>query len=60
MRYQLRKEKSKHFGTLVRPVVEVKLHGAVSVNEVFYVDSGADVSIIPRSVGELLELELKE
>ena len=60
MRYQLRKENSKHFGTIVRPVVEVSLHGAEGVNEVFYVDSGADITIIPRSVGELLELELKE
>lgn len=60
MKYQFRKERSKYFGTIVRPVVEVRLHGAVSVNEVFYVDSGADVTIIPRSVGELLELELRE
>jgi len=60
VKYQLRKERLKHFGSIFRPVVEVRLYGAVSVNEIFYVDSGADITIIPRSVGELLELVLKE
>jgi hypothetical protein len=60
MKYQLRKERTRHFGILLRPVVEVILHGGVTVKEIFYVDSGADITIIPRSVGELLQLELVE
>ena len=60
VRFDFRKEKSKHFGTIYRPVAKVKLFGEVIVKEIFYVDSGADLTIIPRSVGELLGLKLKE
>lgn len=60
VRFRYRKENSKHFGTVSRPVATVRLFGKVAVREVFYVDSGADLTIFPRSVGELLGLELKE
>ena len=60
VRFEFRQEKSKHFGTILRPVATVKLFGEFPVKEIFYVDSGADLTIIPRSVGELLELDLKE
>ena len=30
------------------------------IKETFYIDSGADVTLIPRSVGELLGLKIKD
>ena len=60
MRFEFREEKSEHFGTIPRPVAEVKLFGKVTVKEIFYVDSGADITILPRSVGELLGFELRD
>jgi len=60
VRFEFREEKSKHFGSIYRPIAEVRLHGEVVVNELFYIDSGADITIIPRTVGELLGLHLEE
>lgn len=56
--FDFRKEKSGMFGEILRPVAKVNLlHKNISIPEIFYVDSGADITLIPRSVGELLALE---
>lgn len=53
--FDFRKEKSGLFGDILRPVAKVNLiHKKIVVPQIFYVDSGADISLIPRSVGELL------
>lgn len=55
--FDFRKEKSGLFGEIYRPVVKaILIHKKNIVPEIFYVDSGADLTLIPRSVGEILEL----
>jgi len=56
--FGFRKEKSSLFGEIKRPVARVILiNKEIKIPEIFYVDSGADITLIPRSVGELLQLE---
>lgn len=58
LEFDFRKERSGIFGVIYRPVAKVLLvHKNRSVPEIFYVDSGADITLIPRSVGELLTFE---
>ena len=43
-----------------RPVARIILiNGKTQVPEMVYVDSGADVTLIPRSVGELLNFKIE-
>lgn len=59
MEFDYRKEPSGLFGNIGRPVARIVLiSGARQIPEVFYVDSGADITLIPRSVGELLGFSL--
>ncbi|MCG2826736.1 MAG: hypothetical protein L6265_09115 [Thermoplasmatales archaeon] len=60
VRFNYRKQKSKAFGTVYRPMGEILLIYERKVKETFYIDSGADVTLIPRSVGELLGLKIKD
>jgi len=54
-------EKSKLFGTMLRPVAVVKLKQADRVVPVeMYVDSGADVTVIPRRLGEFLGFVIEQ
>ena len=56
--FAFRKERSKVFGDILRPVAKLTVsYHNYEVPEIFYVDSGADVTLIPRSVGEILRLE---
>lgn len=56
--FGFRKEKSGLFGEILRPVAKVTLVFKKNVvPEIFYVDSGADITLIPRSVGEILGFE---
>ncbi len=58
-----RKERSKIFGTIYRPVARVKFKFAderVWMPEWMYVDSGADITLMPRSVGDLLGFEMNK
>lgn len=58
--FDFRKEESSIFGPLFRPVARVFLvKDKVKLPEIFYVDSGADVTLIPRSVGEILGFKVK-
>ena len=54
-------EESKLFGTVLRPVAVVKLKQADRVVPVeMYVDSGADVTVIPMRLGEFLGFVIKQ
>jgi len=51
-------EDSELFGRIARPVAEVSLRSKTVpwIQTFMYIDSGADISVIPRQVGEALEL----
>lgn len=58
--FDFRKEESSIFGPILRPVARIFLiKGKIKVPEIFYVDSGADVTLIPKSVGEILGFKVK-
>jgi len=58
--FAFRRESSDLFGSIWRPVARVVvIHRRRRVPQLFYVDSGADVSLIPKSVGDLLGLTLR-
>jgi len=48
------REKSQLVGTIPRPVARVILNN--NYPHLLYVDSGADITLLPRSVGELIGL----
>lgn len=57
--FAFRRESSDLFGSIWRPVARViVIHRRRRVPQLFYVDSGADVTLIPKSVGDLLGLTL--
>lgn len=58
--FPYREERSKIFGRIYRPVARVKIKSEnVWVPQWMYVDSGADITLIPRSVGDLLGFEVE-
>lgn len=61
MKFEYKKEFSKTLGTIYRPVAEVFfIHEDKEIRDFPYVDSGADITLIPRSVGELLGFEVEK
>ena len=57
--FAFRKETSALFGSIGRPVARlIVIHRRRRVPQLFYVDSGADITLIPKSVGDLLGLTL--
>ena len=57
--FAFRKERSNLLGSIWRPVARViVIHRHRRVPQFFYVDSGADLTLIPKSVGDLLGLTL--
>jgi hypothetical protein len=57
--FAFRKESSGLFGSIGRPVARlIVIHRRRRVPQLFYVDSGADITLIPKSVGDLLGLTL--
>jgi hypothetical protein len=57
--FAFRREGSDLFGSIWRPVARVTvIHRRRRVPQLFYVDSGADVTLLPKSVGNLLGLTL--
>ena len=53
-----RKEQSTLFGSIWRPVAEVLLEGPDGrFVDLFYIDSGADITLISDEVGEILGLK---
>jgi len=59
MEFQFRKVFSKRLGEVLKPIIPVTLIGAKERAGVsMLLDSGADLSLIPYSVGEAIGLEL--
>lgn len=59
--FDFREEESRIFGTILRPVAEVIfINNNKEVLESVYVDSGADISLIPKSVGDTLGFEIEK
>lgn len=57
--FPFEQRQSQRFGTILKPIIPVRISGpARSVNILMLLDSGADMSILPYSVGETLGLEL--
>jgi Retroviral aspartyl protease. len=57
--FQFEKIYSKRLGEVLKPIIPVTIIGAKrSVNVFMLLDSGADLSLIPYSVGEAIGLEL--
>ena len=57
--FDFRKEESRLFGTISRPVARVIFinHGK-ELAEHLYIDSGADITLVPKSVGEWLGFKI--
>lgn len=59
LEFAFRREQSGIFGPILRPVAQVVLvNGRNKVPEILYVDSGADITIVSKSVGELLGFKI--
>jgi len=60
--FNYRKEKSTITGNILRPIASVKFKSKENtwIELRLYIDSGADITIIPLSFGRLLGLELKK
>jgi len=59
MEFDFKEEKSRIFGDVLRPVAEVIfVNNKREILESVYVDSGADITLIPKSVGELLGFKI--
>ena len=59
--FQYRKEHSPVLGEIYRPSAEVILKHRNKIALFYpYIDSGADITLIPRSLGEMLGLELSD
>jgi hypothetical protein len=57
-----RKEKSGLLGDILRPVaqLEIKSEKTDWFSVIMYIDSGADISLVPRNFGSLLGLDLTQ
>ena len=60
--FNYRKEKSTITGNILRPIASVKFKSKENswIELRLYIDSGADITLIPLSFGRLLGLELKK
>jgi hypothetical protein len=53
--FAFRKESSGLFGSIGRPVARIiVIHRRRRVPQLFYVDSGADITLIPKSISNML------
>lgn len=59
--FKWRAESSRVFGTIERPVAEIWVQGKNGEwqDTVVYVDSGADVTILPRSFAHILGIDIE-
>ena len=56
--FDFRDESSGLFGRIKRPVAKIILiNKHKKIPQIFYVDSGADITLVPRSIGEILDLD---
>ncbi|MBS3056889.1 MAG: aspartyl protease family protein [Candidatus Aenigmarchaeota archaeon] len=59
--FYFREEKSRIFGSILRPVAEIIfINNEKEILESVYIDSGADVSLIPKSVGDALGFTIEK
>ena len=59
--FDFREEQSRLFGPILRPVAEIVfVNGNKEILESVYVDSGADVSLMPKSVGDALGFTIEK
>ena len=60
--FAYRKEKSRLLGDILRPVAQLELRTEKSgwFSVIMYIDSGADISLVPRNFGVLLGLDLTQ
>lgn len=57
--FEFRLEHSRLFGSVYRPVARIIfINQEMEVPEWVYVDSGADMTLIPKSVGDLLGIKI--
>lgn len=57
--FDFKKEKSRIFGSILRPVAAITfVNEKIEILESLYVDSGADVTLISKSVGDLLGFKI--
>ncbi len=57
--FELEKRQTQRFGEILKPILPVTIIGPKrSLNIFMLLDSGADLSLIPYSVGETIGLEL--
>jgi len=56
--FPFERRQSQRFGAIFKPIIPVRISGPIrAVNVFMLVDSGADLSILPYSVGETLGLQ---
>jgi len=60
--FDYREEESRIFGKVLRPVIAAEVKSEKSEWQPFiaYIDSGADISVAPKSFGEALKLDLSQ
>ncbi|MBI2581345.1 hypothetical protein HYV85_06120 [Candidatus Woesearchaeota archaeon] len=59
--FDFKKEQSRLLGPVLRPVARITLvNQEIEVPEHLYVDSGADLTLIPKSVGDLLGFKVSQ
>lgn len=59
--FNFREEHSRIFGNILRPVAYVVFkNSGIEVPQWVYVDSGADMTLLPKSMGELLGFKLRD
>ena len=60
--FAYRKEKSGLLGDILRPVAQLEIKSEKSgwFPIIMYIDSGADISLVPRNFGSLLGLDLRK
>jgi hypothetical protein len=61
IRFHYRKETSAVLGTVLRPVADVVLEsGSLKVEAALYIDSGADITMVPLGLGKALGFKQHE
>ena len=61
IRFHYRKETSAVLGTVLRPVADVMLEsGSLKVEAALYIDSGADITMVPLGLGKALGFKQHE
>ncbi len=59
--FDFKEEPSSLFGKILRPVARVSLiHDTIEVPGHMYVDSGADITLVSKSIGDPLGFEIKK